>query len=152
MAIRTVKLWCAAAVLGVAGIAYAQTLPIQPGMWEITTRMTSMTGMPPQMAGMMSRPHTLRNCVTPEEAREGMQTVLRRSSDKKCNFTRFNAARGRYSYEMSCTGKSATTVTASGTYTPSSYTGASRIVTDGGKMVITGTASGRLVGTCKGKG
>ena len=144
--------WAAAGVaaaVSMIGIAYAQAvIPIRPGMWEITVRMTSMTGMPPQMKGIMGRPQTIRNCVTPEQAREGVRSVLQRESKGKCNFTRFRASGGTYSHEMVCTGQGKMVMTASGTYSPTSYTGSSRMVMNGGQMVITGSASGRHIGPC----
>jgi hypothetical protein len=141
---------CVVAATSLVGIAYAQAvMPIRPGMWEITVRMTSMTGMPPQMQGIMGRPQTIRNCVTPEQARQGVRSVLQRESKGKCSFAKFRASGGTYSHEMVCTGQGRMVMTASGTYSPTSYTGSSRMVMNGGQMVITGNAAGRLVGPCR---
>ena len=149
MRIRVLAAACVAAVSALVGIAYAQAVvPIRPGLWEITVRMTSMTGMPPQMAGMMGRPQTIRNCLTPAQASQGVRSVLQGESKGKCSFTKFRASGGTYSHEMVCTGQGRMVMTASGTYTPTSYTGSSRMVMNGGQMVITGNASGRLVGPC----
>ena len=150
MLVRYLPMGLLVAGVSFVGVAYAQVIPIQPGMWEITARMTSMTGMPANMAGIMGRPQTIRNCVTPEQAKQGVQSVLKAESKGKCSYTKFNAAAGRFSHEMTCTGNGGLVMTASGTYTPSSYNSSSRMVMQGGKMVITGTASGRRVGPCKG--
>jgi len=145
--------WSAAGVIAVvslAGIAYAQAIiPIRPGMWEITAQMTSMTGMPANMAGIMGRPQTIRHCVTPEEARKGVESVLKGESKGKCSFTKFRASGGTYNHEMTCAGQGKMVMTASGSYSPTSYSGQSRMVMNGGQMIITGKASGRLVGACK---
>jgi hypothetical protein len=147
------RIWSAAGVIAavsLVGIAYAQAvIPIRPGMWEITVKMKPVAGFPANAAALMGRPQTLHNCVTPAEARDGMQRLLRGEAKGNCRFTKFRASGGTYNHEMVCTGQSKMVMTASGTYSPTAYTGQSRMVMNGGQMIITGKASGRLVGACK---
>ena len=131
-------------------VAVAQAvIPIRPGMWEITVKMKPIAGFPANAAGLMSRPQTLRNCVTPEQARQGVQNLLKGEAKGNCSFTKFRASGGTYNHEMVCTGQSRMVMTASGTYSPTAYTGSTRMVMNGGQMIIAGNVVGRHVGPCK---
>jgi hypothetical protein len=147
------RVWAAACVVAVTSlvsIAYAQgIMSIRPGMWEITVRMKPLAGFPASAAAMMGRPQTLRNCVTPDDARKGMQSLLKGDAKGNCRFTKFRASGGTYNHEMVCTGQSNMVMTASGTYSPTAYTGTTRMNMNNGKMIIAGNVAGKLVGPCK---
>ena len=139
-----------AAAVSLVGIAYAQAvIPIRPGMWEITVKMKPVAGFPANAAALMGRPQTLHNCVTPAEAREGMQRLLRGEAKGNCRITKFRASGGTYNHEMVCTGQGNMVMTASGTYSPTAYTGSTRMVMNGGQMILAGNVVGRHVGPCK---
>ena len=145
--------WVTAGVVAATscfGIAYAQgIMPVRPGMWEITVRMKPLAGFPANAAAMMSRPQTLHNCVTPEDARKGMQSLLKGEAKGNCSFTKLRVSGGTYSHQMVCTGQSKMVMTASGTYSPTAYTGTTRMVMNNGKMILAGNVAGKLVGPCK---
>ncbi len=142
-------LFVAAVALG--GVALAEGLPIQAGMWEtaVTTTAIDMPNAPPQVAAMMKgRTTTVRHCVTAEEAANGPQAMLK--SGKSCSFGRYTVAGGRFDAEMTCSEHGSTmTATSSGSYTPTSYSGTSHIVMSGGTgMSITSTSSAHRIGAC----
>ena len=147
------RIWaatCVVAVTSVVGLATAQpAIPIRPGMWEITVKMKPIAGFPANAAALMGRPQTLRNCVTPEQARQGVQSLVRGEAKGKCSFTTFRASGGTYNHEMVCTGQGKMVMTASGTYSPTAYSGTSRMVMNGGQMIINSNVVGRHVGPCK---
>ena len=130
----------------------AQAVSIQPGQWETTLKIQSMTmeGAPPQVAAMM-RGHTttVRSCLTAADAAKGPQELLK--TNKSCSFTRYDMAGGRLSTEMVCRqGGSTTTATSTGSYTPTSMTAQSHVVGTGRMaMNMTSTVTGRRIGDCK---
>jgi hypothetical protein len=124
---------------------------ITPGMWENTSRVTTadMPGMPPQVLEMMRRPHTIRHCVTPEDAAKSPQSMMQDKASK-CSVAHFTQTGASYSVEMVCPRMH---MTGHGTMTATSYSGTSDITTEGPggrSMHMTASASGRLVGPCGG--
>ena len=143
--------WCAAgSAFLLTGTADAQVMSIQPGMWEISSRVTAVEGGPPGLAGMMGKPMTIRNCVMPAQAKQGLRDLLKRGSQGKCEYKRLAITSTKFSYDMVCAGNGPPmTISASGSYTPTSYAVSSRMVMGAPKMTMISLGKGRLVGTCR---
>ncbi|MDO6416492.1 DUF3617 domain-containing protein [Sphingomonas sp. BIUV-7] len=143
------RVWGASLLL-VASAAPAAS-PIQPGLWEMTTKIDtiSMPGAPPAMAAAMRRPKTIRTCITAEQAAQGPRGI--QQADKSCKIGRYDWAGGKYVAEIVCSRPTGTMTTRStGTYTPTSFNSKSQMSSTGQmKMAMTMTASGRRVGLCK---
>lgn len=140
------------AAVAVPALALAQSTSVQPGLWEMaaTVNTVDMPSAPPMVARMMQgRTTTIRHCITPEEASRGPQEMLK--TNKACTFTRYSLAGGRLSSEMVCRqGGGTMTATASGTYTPTSFSATGRsVVTGPATMTMTTTSTGHRVGDCK---
>ncbi|RYG97683.1 MAG: DUF3617 domain-containing protein [Alphaproteobacteria bacterium] len=143
-----------AVVLLVPVSAQAQ---VTPGQWQMTYNVTSMEmpDAPPQVAQMMKSrmaggAKTMTYCITPEQAKQGPQEMLKQSQG--CRFTKYSMSGGRLSTEMTCAQQGGSmTVKANGSYTPTSFNVSSRAVMTGGmSMRIASTSSGKRVGPCTG--
>jgi hypothetical protein len=130
----------------------AQAGPIQPGLWEITSKVETVTipNAPPAVAqAMRGRPTTSRNCVTPEQAAQGPREMMK--ADKSCTFTRYNLTGGVFDSEVVYKRPTGTmTARSTGRYTPTAFTARSQMNGTGRMaMTMTATMSGKLVGACK---
>lgn len=137
----------------IAGLACATAASAQitPGQWEIASTITSIEGsaIPPAVAKMMTgKTVTVKNCVTPEQAKQGPQEMLKGS--KTCTVAKYSMTGGRYTSEVVCKQGGVTiTTTGQGQFSPTSFTGQGRAVMTGGtSMVQTQTMSGKRVGDC----
>ena len=135
----------AAAATLVAAPAFAG--PINPGLWETTTRMTlvSMPNMPPQALAAMKQPHTIRYCVTAAEAAAGPQAAMKNSD---CKIQKYTMGSGTFEMAMTCRGMR---MQSRGTFTPVSYSGRSEMIggASAGGMHVVSEAKGKLIGPCK---
>jgi hypothetical protein len=142
----------ALAIVALLTAGAAQAGPIQPGLWEITSKVETinMPSAPPAVAqAMRGRPTTVRNCVTPEQAAQGPREMMK--ADKSCSFTRYNLTGGVFDSEVVCKRPTGTmTASSTGRYTPTSFAARSRM-NGTGKMAMTMTASmtGKRIGPCK---
>lgn len=121
--------------------------PIAPGLWENSNIVTSMDapGMPPGMMAAMKAPHTMRHCVTPEEAARGPQEAMKH--DSKCQMKNFTMAGGVYRVDMMCPNM---TMHSEGHFTPTRYNSTGTMTTSGahGGMKMSFTGSGKRRGPC----
>jgi hypothetical protein len=143
----------ASIALILAAPAAAQTM--QPGLWEITSKMTGMDmpSMPAAAAkAMAGRSVTLRHCLKPEDIAKGPERLFGQTNGE-CRFLDHSMKGGKLSSTMQCkTAAGETLVKSSGSYTPTSYTATSRMTTTTkGAPAITMSSSvtGRRVGDCK---
>ena len=124
---------------------------IQPGRWETVTT-TESVDIPGPVACLVrkTRGQTTRSsvCVTPEQAAAGPQGALKGS--QTCHIARQKATGGQFSAEMDCERDGNRSVaTTDGVYTPTTFSGKTRIEVNGGKsMVMTATISSRRLGDC----
>ncbi len=135
-----------------AGAAQAGT-PIQPGLWEMVSKVetVSIPNAPPAvLQTMRGRPTTMRTCITPEQAAQGPKAI--QQTDKSCTVGRYDMSGGRYLAEVVCKRPTGTmTARSVGAYTPTSFTAKSRMSGTGRMtMAMTTTVSGKRVGPCKG--
>lgn len=85
----------------------------QPGLYRTNLELIdiSLPDMPGQnaetvrnmMSGMLER--EFQSCITPEQAEQGYQDMLRQSQDGSCNFERFTTAGGNMDAKMVCSGE-----------------------------------------------
>lgn len=139
----------AAFVLASASAASAQ---ITPGQWEIASTIDAIEGaaIPPAVAKMMTgKTITVKTCVTPEQAKQGPQDMLK--GDKTCSVAKYTMSGGRYNSEVICRQGGMTIVTTgSGQFTPTSFSGRGRaVMTGGANMVQSQTVAGKRIGDCK---
>lgn len=126
--------------------------PMQPGLWQITTRITDikMAGAPPGMAAAMrGRPIAVSRCVTPAEAAQGPKEAMK--SSKQCRYTSYSAIGGRIAATTVCDmGQTRVTGSSSGSFTPTSFTANFRSVMSGAQSMTTaGVVTGKRVGACR---
>ena len=140
-------------VAGIAASGYvAAQATIQPGQWETTSTVTDadMPGVPAIIIGMMKgRPKTFSHCITPEQAAKDPRSLIQ--TGKSCTIQSFSMTGGKLSSVTVCPQpKGVMTVTSTGTYTPTSYTAASRMVMTGERtMTLNATVTSKLIGACK---
>lgn len=150
MGMRAFAAWFVPAAMLAAGAAQAG--PIQPGLWEITSRVEtiSIPNAPPAVAqAMRGRPTSIRSCVTPDQAQQGPREMMK--GDKSCTVTRYRMVGGAFDSEITCKRPTGTmTASSSGRYTPTSFTARSQTKATGQMaMAMTATLSGKRVGPCK---
>ncbi len=134
---------------------------IQPGEWE--TKVESMEvdapGMPQGVKDMMtdamgSMKTTIRDCVTPEEAKRPNADMFAGKDKGNCTASDFSMSGGRMRGTISCPAGNgqpgSMTMVMDGQFSPQSYTVNQNMTTDAGgsKMTIKARVSGRRVGEC----
>lgn len=132
-----------AATMLIAGSTLAYAAPVmQPGLWEITTRM-DMPGMP---AGMGQ--HTVQVCYRPNDVEDASKTVPK---DKNCDIKDYKLSGNTASWRIECRGETQMTGSGTFTYSGDSYSGTSKFVmkTGGETMNMAQSYSARRVGDCK---
>ncbi len=130
----------------------AASAQVMPGKWEIVTTVQSvdMPGAPPFVATMMKgKPVKVSQCVTPEQAANGPQEMLK--INKQCRFTRYSMAGGKLDSVVVCQqGGGTMTATSSGSFTATGFSTNGRTVMTGPHaMTLTATSVGRRIGECK---
>lgn len=141
---------------------------IQPGQWEMTTRMTEIEvpGAPPEIANQMrtamaNQTQTQNRCITPEEAANPTRGMMNPSGQAEgCTFTDQTFAGGRILVSGSCPapgGQGTVQTRLEGTYTGTTMeTRVSAEVQAGASappgmprtVRMTGTMTGRRTGDC----
>jgi len=134
---------------------------IQPGEWE--TKVESMEvdapGMPQGVKDMMadamgSMKTTIRDCVTPEEAKRPNADLFAGKDKGNCTSSDFSMSGGRMRGTISCPAgdgqPGSMTMVMDGQFSPQSYTVNQNMTTDAGgsKMTIKARVSGRRLGEC----
>lgn len=141
-----------------------------PGLWEVTTSMHFTQGgvqIPPAVRQQMeahgikmpdmTAPHTLEQCLTPEEAAKDEHPHF--GGDKSCRTTQWNWSGDHFHAEFTCDsggqtmhGKVDGTMASGG----KAYTGTVRMEGSnphlGGQFVMEGESSGKWLGPTCGKG
>lgn len=129
-----------------AAPAAAQTM--QPGLWEATSQVTSMS-MPNMPAGMKQamagKTHSIRHCVRAEDVAKAPERLFQ-GSDGRCRYSEFKMSGGKVDAVMQCEG--GMTGRMSGSFTPTSYTATNDISITGG-MKMSSRVTGRRIGDCK---
>ena len=141
-AVACVALSCAAlCALG----ARAASPDMQPGMWEITTRM-EMPGMPVAVP-----PQLVRHCYTKKDLEDGKNAVPSNKQDPNCRIKDYALKGNTATWSMECTGENAMSGTGTMTFAASSYSGSmkTRIKQGGQTMDMMQSWTGRRVGDCK---
>lgn len=145
MTMRTIMI---AAALALPTAAGAQA--VQPGRWEssVRTDTVDMPGQPEVAAMMRGRTTKVSYCLTPEQAAQGPREMLKGA--KGCAITRYTMVGGRFTSAVTCNQGGTKTVSAgTGSFTPTSFQGTSRVTMTGPMaMAMTATVSGRRVGAC----
>lgn len=116
---------------------------MQPGLWEITSKM-EMPGMP------RMPPQVMRNCYTKKDLEDGRRTVPQ-SGDKNCEIRDYKLQGNTATWNMECKGEAAMTGSGTMTLGAQSYTGSMKSRTkQGGKTIeMNHSWSARRVGDCK---
>jgi hypothetical protein len=118
---------------------------MQPGMWEITTKMemSGMEGMPAMP------PNTMRQCIRPADAQGGSATVPK--GDPQCEVKDYKMQGNTASWRMECKGANAMSGKGTVTYGGTSYSGKTQFTTkeEGQAMTMNQTFSGKRIGDCK---
>ncbi len=118
---------------------------MQPGMWEITTRMemAGMEGMPAMP------PQTVRQCIRPADVQNGSATVPR--ADTQCTVNDYRMQGNTASWRMECKGANPMSGNGTVTYGGTSYSGKTQFtMSDQGQvMTMNQTFNGKRVGDCK---
>jgi Protein of unknown function (DUF3617) len=138
---------------------------IRPGEWEtkVETVEVDAPGMPAQVKQMMANAMggskmTVRDCVTPEEARRPNADLFAGKDRGNCTSKDFSMSGGRLRGTISCpagNGRTGSmTMAMDGRFGPDSYTVSQNITTDaaGSKMTIKARVTGRRVGECAKEG
>ncbi len=139
------------AALLVPGAALAQAMGVVPGQWDIAITTTGMTmaDMPPEIAtSMIGRTIHVKHCITPAEAANGPQAMLR--SDKSCTFGKYQVTGNRLHAEMSCKQPGGMMNSVSdGTFTPTGFrTTGKTVLTGDGAMTMSAMTVGTRTGAC----
>ncbi len=90
---------------------------------KMTVLSIDMPDAPPEMAGMMTQMmnRTFKFCLTAAEVDEGFRSVMNRSQQGDCSYSRFNAVDGKIDAEMTCdAGGNPMTMVMQGTGSPTS--------------------------------
>jgi len=110
---------------GAAPAGGASTTQLQPGQWEMTIEIVSMSApnMPPGMAPSRMPPRTASICITPEQAANPNAGVLSGNSNQPgCNTENYSVAGGRIQGTVTCDIQGARTRNVmNGQFTPTSY-------------------------------
>lgn len=118
---------------------------MQPGMWEITTKMemAGMEGMPAMP------PQTIRQCIRPADVQSGSATVPK--GDPQCTVKGYKMQGNTASWQMECKGENAMSGNGTVTYGGTSYSGKTQfnMNQDGQAMTMNQTFNGKRVGDCK---
>lgn len=118
---------------------------MQPGMWEITTKMemAGMEGMPAMP------PNTIRQCIRPAEVQSGSATVPK--GDPQCEVKDYRMQGRTASWRMECKGANAMSGSGTITYGGASYSGKTQFTMkeEGQAMTMNQTFSGKRIGDCK---
>ena len=138
---------------GGGGTGGGDSAGFQPGQWETTIQVVSMNvpNMPKGMAAPTPPPTTVRNCLTPEQARQPSADFLTGSGSSGCTSENFSMANGRISGTVQCNAQGTTMrSTMDGRYTPTTYemTMQTQTQAQGQTMEMEVRANARRIGDC----
>jgi uncharacterized protein DUF3617 len=138
----------AAAVL--CGALYAQSINLQPGLYEVvSTSQVSLTpqmqkALPPGYVDKLQQPHTSQQCVSDADLKHvSKQLTEERGNDPSCKLTASAVTGDKVSFDMRC---QRTTSHFEGTFSATSFKAQVDAQTDRGPMKI--KMSGRRLGGC----
>lgn len=131
------------ALLAAAPAVLAAPQEMQPGLWEITSKM-EMPGVP-KMA-----PQVMRHCYTKKDLEDNKKTVPQ-SGDKNCEMKDYKLQGNTATWSMECKGEAAMTGTGTMTFGAQFYSGTmkSRMKQGGKSMEMNQSWSAKRVGDCK---
>jgi hypothetical protein len=116
---------------------------MQPGLWEITSRM-EMPGMPKMP------PQVYRHCYTKKDLEDAKRTVPQ-GGDRNCEVKDYRLQGSTATWKMECRGEAAMTGTGTMTFGAQSYTGSmkSRMRREGTTIETTQSWSAKRIGDCR---
>ena len=142
----------------VAKAEAASGIQIQPGQWETVAHITDvdMPGVPAEMREMMTAKMregvTVSSCVKPEDINKFDPGGGLDKASKGCTYSNYTRTGSRIASTLVCTGGGGTTtITSTGTYSATSFSGESSIVSDGGpggRTTMKSTVTARRTGDC----
>jgi hypothetical protein len=137
------------------------SVQIQPGEWEtkIESVEVDAPGLPPQAKDMLARAMggsktTVRNCVTPEQARRPDADMFSGKGRGNCKSSDFSISGGHMHGTVSCPAGEgrlgSMTMVMDGQFSPQGYSVSQNMTTDAGgtKMTIKSRVTGKRVGEC----
>jgi hypothetical protein len=136
-----------ALALGLLAASAFAAPTVTPGMWESTSTITALDApnLPPAVQAQMKRSHTIRHCITPEQAAKGPEEVLK--GNKSCQTRKFTLSGGMFDVDMVC---QSMTMHSQGRFTPTSYSSTGTMtMSGGGGMTMSFSGTGKLVGPCQ---
>jgi Protein of unknown function (DUF3617) len=94
---------CAFVVYPVSAYSASHGASIAPGEYHTTISITSLTGLPAEMAhGIMSTPHVVDNCIATSDLNELLHDELAADEEMICSENRSTAANGHLSGTATC--------------------------------------------------
>lgn len=94
---------CAFAAFSASASSAAYAASITPGEYRTTIKITSLTGLPAEMAqGIMSHPHTVDDCVKTSDLNQLLHDELAANTDVSCSENKSSAAGGHLSGTATC--------------------------------------------------
>ncbi|MGQ0558382.1 MAG: DUF3617 domain-containing protein [Sphingosinicella sp.] len=136
-----------------AGGGGSAAIALQAGLWEVTAEMVSMniSGMPPGVTPPMAPPTTIRNCLTPEQARAPNADFFSGKSEGGCTGENMSFGGGRIQGTIRCeTPQGTMQIAMDGSYDATSYQMTQRIEGQmaGQSVNMENRVSARRVGDC----
>jgi hypothetical protein len=130
------------AMLAVIGTEAHAAPVINPGLWEISTRI-QMPGMPSGIP-----PQTVQVCYRASDVQDAAKTVPK---DKNCDLKDYKLSGNTASWRIECRGETQMSGSGSFTYAGNSYSGTAKFVMkQGGQtMQMSQSYSARRLGDCK---
>ena len=138
--------------------AAAGDIQIRPGQWETNAQIidVQMPGVPAEMRDMLAKKMEegvkVSSCVTPDQVKDFDPGKGLDKAGQGCTYSNYTRSGGRLSSTLVCTsGGHSTTITSTGTYTATSFTGESSIVSEGGpggQTTMKSRVTARRTGDC----
>ncbi|MCA1749361.1 MAG: DUF3617 domain-containing protein [Parasphingopyxis sp.] len=151
-------------ITGEEARAQARNIRMEPGEWEVTTRLTEIDspGMPEaareMMREQMGRSTTYNHCITPEQAANPEGEMFGGEDEQNCTYSEFTMSGGNILVEATCQPEGMggeMTMRMEGSYTPREYDMTMGMTTTGtpmGDMTMSGETTGRRIGECSEEG
>jgi hypothetical protein len=131
------------------------TIKLQPGLWEMTSEITSMqiAGQSGNMPGFKAAKVTASNCITQAQVDQPQPTVFGGSGGGGCKYDNFYMSGGRLVSAMTCKQEKTAGemhMSVEGKYSATSIEATVQMVNSlaGGNMNMTSKLNGRRVGEC----
>lgn len=123
---------------------------LQPGQWEMTTQMTSMSSGQQKLPAEAMKPVTVSSCITADQVAKPQPTLFT-ASKGSCKYDSFYMANGILNFTMKCEQPgSSVASTTQGTFTSTTMDAEVQMVTYTAdtQMNMSAKLSGRRVGEC----